>query len=134
MIIDYILIFGILIIYLRNKYSRLDEIILLSIAVIFCLWLDFNYVNYITLDIKKKLIVIKSKNFIKQILGSKQYDFSEINSFYIESKKDPKSFIRYVLYLNLKNDEKIVITDFYNYEQAVEIAKYLTLELTAAGL
>jgi hypothetical protein len=129
LIIDYA--FTIIVILLINKFWLTDilTLIILAACAIISLWIDFNSVTELNINLEKNIISVCPKNIIQRFFSSQKgtLKLSEANLFYIQQKTGYRYFTRYRIYLKLNDNSTLLITDLGEEKQANDLIHYLNL-------
>jgi len=118
-------IYGTYTIYDKSFY--LIPIIIAWAVLIVIIWLDFNRINNIRVDLLSKKIQVVSRNIFKKLLlKQRQYDFSEVDSFAVRSNFSSKADSKkYFVDARLKNKATVALTFFAREEQAHYFAGFM---------
>jgi hypothetical protein len=116
-----------------DKSFYLIPILLVWAVLIWIIWIDFNTINCIKINLVTKKIRVESRNlfqrlFLKYILRKeKQYSFNEVVSFSVRSEFSSKADIDvYLVEVKLGDGTVLVLTSFAKEEQAHGYARFLT--------
>lgn len=102
--------------------------VIVSFFAIWKVWDIFNFTNKVEIHFNDKVVVKRSKNVIKRLLGIDNnvvYNFSEIEEFEPEYLEHSRSIRDHVVRMVLNNGSAVAITTVYKEEQADELARVL---------
>lgn len=106
--------------HIDDKSFYLIPIIIAWAVLVVIIWLDFNRINNIRVDLLSKKVQVVSRNIFKKLLFKKQeYDFNEVDSFAVRSNFSSKADSKkYFVDARVRNGATVVLTFFAREEQA----------------
>ncbi len=106
-------------IVIPNEGFSQSSVTILWILMLYLLWIEFSYVNVITVNTKEQWFSVASQNVIEKMIFKKHFiHFDEVDEFYEDERR-----YRYVLKCRLKNEASIILTDFGKKEQATDVCE-----------
>ena len=96
--------------------------IILIFIILHIIWQDFDSINEVIFDCLNNLLIIHPKNRFKP---KKQILFEDIEKIDTDYKFGDPAYIRYRVEVYLKDNQRIVLTDFVNETDAKYLSNYL---------
>lgn len=129
-IADLGILFLIIIFFKQNRENEYAIIAIFFILIfLIFLWIDYNTINIVVIDLSSKILTIETRNIFKKIFQKKKnIKIKEIEIFYIKTTGFGRGQSRYKLKICTKSNEHFSLTDF-NQQDEVETIKNILSKL-----
>ncbi|HMH32633.1 MAG TPA: hypothetical protein VK543_06360 [Puia sp.] len=118
---------------INDKSFYAIPIVFLFTILLVGLWIDFNPINKIEINLDTMIIQIKSRNIFKRSLESlsfknkHSFGFKEITSIKVRDNESWKSYVRrYYVDLEINGNLKIIMIGLPKEEQAIHFKQFIT--------